>query len=642
MTTMAGAWGPRLQVGSPWRAAASRGGWSRRTPWRVAVGCRVGLRATLGLDKVGGGGGDGGGEASASWWSLTGKRGKGKGKQDPDGWVRDAHEALRAWAEADGMFVSDAVETGVPVGDPHGGGMSTRRRPHEDVRRGVVATRDVRRGEVLIEVPAARCSALTASAARDDPLVGTLVASYEARVAAGGEAAVSEEAVLGLWICLGRGLGAAGCPALGAYACALPYEMPALASFWDDEDLWKNLAPEVATRALDLREVMWVDVQDIIGCWEEASRGGAAAGEVGEAVRALGELPEEEAMWAWTMVQSRALRLLVRSGEDGVERWTKHLVPVVDCMNHAPSPVPASAWEGAPEGGRRGEGRWELRGASAVTEASDRGAAAAAGTPQGPEPVLRWRAARDMAAGEEITWGYGPLSNEDLLIGYGFVPCPHLHGDCVATFLFPDTMVAGELDAMCEGMAEEVWEAKRHLLQVLGALPGPEESARGGSSRGGGDGNSDEEAWMLELHAGLASPPGMLLGMAGILVAGSSELGLYDKYLSGAYAPLDQAGPEAQENARRARGYASWLLEKVQAELVGGGSAEGEGRRDSELLESKFLKGGRAAGAPRILAAALRDSDRRVLESARRAVASAPVPRDLKALNAEHQRGRAR
>ena len=614
----------------------------------------MGLRARLGLG-LGLGTKGGGGARGSGWWGggVGGGGGDGGGRKAADGWVVEAHEALRRWAEGDGMFVSDAVATGVAVGDPHGGGNGAGRKRGEDVRRGVVVTREVRRGEVLLEVAAARCSAFSAAAAREDPVVGPLVAAHEARAGVEG-VRVSEEAVLGLWICVGRGLGAAG-NALGAYACALPYEMPALASFWDDNDLWEHLAPEVASRALELREVMWVDVQDMLGCWEEARElvsAGGAAGQAGEAVLALGELPEEEAIWAWTMVQSRALRLLVRSGEDGVERWTKHLVPVVDCMNHAPSPAPREAWEAEGGGGRLAASGWEVRGASAVTEASDLRAAAlarreddnamggaGAGTLGGPEPVMRWRAARDLAAGEEITWEYGPLSNEDLLIGYGFIPCPHLHGDCVATFLFPDTMVAGELDAMCEGMPEEVWEAKRHLLQVLGALPGPDHT--GSSPKDGvGEGEEeDEEVWMLEMHAGLESPPALLLAMAGILVAGASEMGLYARYLGGGSADeLDEEGPEGVENARRARGYASWLMEKVQAELVGGGSEEGEGRRDADTVRSKFLKGGRAAGAPRVLAAALRDSDRRVLESARRAVAKARIPRDLEALAAAERR----
>jgi len=87
---------------------------------------------------------------------------------------------------------------------------------------------------------------------------------------------------------------------------------------------------------------------------------------------------------------------------DGQAVIARCLVPVVDLMNHqsdALSPAAAAATAGEPH---------ERAGPATRVEFSAGGA--------------RWVAARPLAAGEEVTWTYGALSNAELLLNYGFVP----------------------------------------------------------------------------------------------------------------------------------------------------------------------------------------------------------------------------
>ena len=39
-----------------------------------------------------------------------------------------------------------------------------------------------------------------------------------------------------------------------------------------------------------------------------------------------------------------------------------------------------------------------------------------------------WFATRHVRAGEQVSWSYGDMSSEELLLDYGFVPDKNLHG----------------------------------------------------------------------------------------------------------------------------------------------------------------------------------------------------------------------
>ena len=139
-----------------------------------------------------------------------------------------------------------------------------------------------------------------------------------------------------------------------------------------------------------------------------------------------GELERADFDWAWAMVQSRAMRVRHGSGPGA-----RCLMPVADLLNHAP--------------------RCAGAGAGAAGRARPAGGPSASGAAEGDSFVFR--AARALAPGEQVpppalaalhllflepfivnhavlfqvSWSYGRLSNEELLLGYGFVPRPRLH-----------------------------------------------------------------------------------------------------------------------------------------------------------------------------------------------------------------------
>jgi hypothetical protein len=72
----------------------------------------------------------------------------------------------------------------------------------------------------------------------------------------------------------------------------------------------------------------------------------------------------------------------------------------------------------------------------------------------------------------QVSWSYGRLSNEELLLGYGFVPRPRLHADCRAGFALPASVFTRGLDALSAECPAppDVEASRRQLLSRLGAL----------------------------------------------------------------------------------------------------------------------------------------------------------------------------
>jgi len=223
----------------------------------------------------------------------------------------------------------------------------------------------------------------------------------------------------------------------GAYVRALPREPPDTPLMFPDATLTAIL------RVLPLSLVDAVDAarQDLHQLWDVAAA-------VMDLVRVPGAVPSlspseaplelQEFFWAWMMIRSRAITFRVMRGSDGAIEGRRCMVPVIDFMNHACAPLPPLS----PFSVHKASGPSS---SSSSSSSSTYVAAAAAAAHRGPATDLErranevaWVTTRDIPAGEEVTWSYGDLSNEELWLWYGFVPEQPLHGGATVTFQLPE------------------------------------------------------------------------------------------------------------------------------------------------------------------------------------------------------------
>ena len=145
---------------------------------------------------------------------------------------------------------------------------------------------------------------------------------------------------------------------------------------------------------------------------------------------------------------------------------------------------------------------------------------------------------------------YGALSNEALLLQFGFVPSPPLHGDATALLALPESVF---VDALLRGDAAggerppAVAAARQELLRRAGAL---------GMAAG------DDAAFQLRPGAA----PESMLAVAGVVaVRNAAEAALYD-------APGPAGSGDAAvraEHASRAAAFAARLLRAAAAQWCG-------------------------------------------------------------------------
>lgn len=147
-------------------------------------------------------------------------------------------------------------------------------------------------------------------------------------------------------------------------------------------------------------------------------------------------------------------------------------------------------------------------------------------------------ATRDLALGEEVTWTYGNLSNEELWLWYGFVPRPALHAGTAVTFQLPEGAFRAGLESVARGDSAQAAAARHALLARAGAFT-PDTSDDGDGKYpydndgiGGGGGDVDEarsagaapsEQRMLQFDLRLGLPPKVLAGIAGIMCCAPEE-----------------------------------------------------------------------------------------------------------------------
>ena len=332
--------------------------------------------------------------------------------------------ALVDWALSDGATVSSALAVNATA----------------DGLRGVVATRDVAPGEVLIALPPT-CTAFSAASAQAEPY-GDLGATLLEMHATGDTPC--DEAVLAAWLCLAWEAQPGAC-ALRAYAHALPEETPDLPALWP---------PHVAEALLP-----WYVLDALDDSRSSFSKSMDAAAAILQRLPRQFNPSAERLQWAVAHVRARAVRYNVRKAS-GELAWSKCLMPIVDTQNHATSPLGRA--EAAPVLEQAGFSPQEV---DAITTQSV-GPATSVGFSGGG---ASWVAARPIPAHTQVTWTYGPLSNVQLLMQFGFVPSPALHAGSVVELTIPESVILGALarhpvtDAAIDSL-------RRSLLTDAGAL----------------------------------------------------------------------------------------------------------------------------------------------------------------------------
>lgn len=281
---------------------------------------------------------------------------------------------------------------------------------------------------------------------------------------------------------------AARTAALSAYAAALPAEPPALPALW----------PAAARTLLP----WWLQ--------EEAERSAASFGatleRMAEAAQLLqGAAPSRQRLaWALAHVRARAVRVQASTS-------CKALMQVVDTMNH------------------------DFCADGAVAQARFEGGG------------VRFVARRAAAAGEQVTWTYGELSSDQLLLQYGFVPNDALHPHARLSLSLPAHLFRESLARAAAGLGAGGSERLRRLAGACGLGP---------------EGGEDEDVLFIVTPR---EAPRALLALCGAATLREAEAA---SYFDGDETVSDEG------HARRARALAASLLAQAADEWVGEDAGE--------------------------------------------------------------------
>ena len=300
-----------------------------------------------------------------------------------------------------------------------------RLRRFEQTGRGLMATRDVGRGEAALRIPERLL--LTAEVARSHATVGPALADATADAGA-----LAGDVALAVALLVAPILAPGG--AWAEYVALLP-ERPPGALHWTAAQRARLSATPLPDEVRDVRSAL----REIHGRLAPAL------------ARALPEAPEgtfgwRRFLWAYAMVESRGLCLTLRPDEPP----TTCLVPAADMCNHAASAQ--LAWPEVEEDAAGGRS-------------------------------LVFRALVDVSSGAELLLYYGRLSCLQQLQFYGFIAAEQLSREVIAVDLeMPDEAVAvaslEEAAAAAEaqaalrvGLMRRHGLGLRHFLRDAPALP---------------------------------------------------------------------------------------------------------------------------------------------------------------------------
>ena len=269
-----------------------------------------------------------------------------KGGQDEG---EDTYTALVSWLIAAGGFVHEAVA--LTPNDGTGG-------------RGLVAARDIARGEQLIVVP--EKAQLFYSRQVDHRADRSLLALID----------TVNPMLWGMQLGLRLLVECTKREAsyFAPYIKSLPSEYGTIPAYFTQRDLTELQFPDIQRKAAGRMAQL-----DLLSLQCERIRGGEEDPFKGEA------LSKTQLIWATCSVSSRAYRVRGKSGQRGGHLAS--LLPVVDLINHS------------------------FEANCIIQDAAERG---------GPGAVAVV-AAIDVAAGEALRTNYGEIGNEQLLLNYGFV-----------------------------------------------------------------------------------------------------------------------------------------------------------------------------------------------------------------------------
>ncbi|EKX39809.1 hypothetical protein GUITHDRAFT_114060 [Guillardia theta CCMP2712] len=297
-----------------------------------------------------------------------------------------------------------------------------------DAIRGIWALEQVEEGEVVMRLANSASFRISGDFIRQSSSLAEGVQALEAS-----EGRLADDLLLTLYLASSRKK--EGSFPFSEYVRSLPLEKPDLPIFWDSAEL--QTLPRMT---MTLVEAMREEYEDY----------SSKIRKVTEALQV--QVDDEDVKWGYAMVKSRALREKVvkgSSGQDVPETLERYCFPLADMFNHEPSAVPPPASD-------------LLRQADVHRGPSVRGSVVG--------DHFEFTATRAIPAGSEVSWTYGQLTNEELLLRYGFVPSPPLHGDSRIGFSLPSSIFETSLQSLSKdraGVTKELMERKRSLLQQL-------------------------------------------------------------------------------------------------------------------------------------------------------------------------------
>jgi len=352
------------------------------------------------------------------------------------------------WALVRGAEISDGIRLGVD----------------EEGVRGWIATRDLLPQEAIIMIPE-DFSRLSASFVRQEEGLGLgpLLHEFEEEHAPveGSPSSSSslwsdDRALLSLYITAIRVLSRLpgvslprGCEEFAVYVASLPADSPDLPMFWGGDRTFLPL--HVARAAAGMQEEFERAKHAVRGFLSfVASRRSGRECAMEKLASVKLDIIEEEYRRSWALVVSRSFRRGLSSTLDSVSFRSQYMLPLVDMFNHQSDTVDMQVKQQLRE-----KVKMEVDGPATLMKVE--------GGRTG------WFATRHVRAGAQVSWSYGDISSEELLLDYGFVPDKNLHGHSKFTLVVSSQSLVDKANEMSRGgsLSAESANVKFELVQQM-------------------------------------------------------------------------------------------------------------------------------------------------------------------------------